>query len=245
VCWFVQLLAAMLGLSRTAHAIYEARTLEEQRTAWDASWIVRLLRMLPGWLLNLVADFAALLFFNRITLWFGAGVPIRQYELIRGDGIHMATYAARTLQGVASNSHIRTSNYFYLNCLSGKFTRENCPSYLTPEGFGKLKAGAIDALHVETGFFVPALRKRHYSRVVLMDHADWLDEAAARELATTLGEQVVAGGRVIWRSAALEPFYSRLIEEAGFEVTCLQRADRDGYMDRVNMYSSFWLGVKK
>ena len=32
-------------------------------------WVVRLLRAAPVWLLSLIADFAALLFFNRITLW--------------------------------------------------------------------------------------------------------------------------------------------------------------------------------
>lgn len=29
---------------------------------------------------------------------------------------------------------------------TGKFARDNCPSYLTPEGFQKLKEGALDAL---------------------------------------------------------------------------------------------------
>ena len=29
------------------------------------------------------------------------------------------SYAARTFEGVALNSHLRTSNYFYFNCLTG------------------------------------------------------------------------------------------------------------------------------
>ena len=51
-----------------------------------------------------------------------------------------------------------------------------------------------------------------------MDHVDWMDEKYARELAATLARQVVSGGRVIWRSAALEPPYGPIIAAAGFQV---------------------------
>jgi betaine lipid synthase len=51
-----------------------------------------------------------------------------------------------------------------------------------------------------------------------MDHVDWLDVKAARELSNALAKHVAPGGRVIWRSAALCPPYARLIREAGFEV---------------------------
>ncbi len=37
--------------------------------AWESAWFVRLLRHSPAWLLNLIADFCALLFFNRFVLW--------------------------------------------------------------------------------------------------------------------------------------------------------------------------------
>jgi betaine lipid synthase len=55
---------------------------------------------------------------------------------------------------------------------------------------------------------------------------------------------VVPGGIVIWRSAASTPPYARLIANAGFDVKCIQRADQ-GYMDRVNMYSSFYVATRK
>ena len=51
-----------------------------------------------------------------------------------------------------------------------------------------------------------------------MDHVDWMDEKYARELAGALARQVTPGGRVIWRSAALEPPYVPIIREAGFTV---------------------------
>lgn len=56
--------------------------------------------------------------------------------------------------------------------------------------------------------------------------------------------QVAPGGRVIWRSAAYVPPYAAFIADAGFEVRCIQRADQ-GFMDRVNMYASFWVAEKK
>jgi hypothetical protein len=50
--------------------VAEAPTLEAQRAAWEALWVVRLLRAVPAWALSIIADFAALLFFNRLTLWW-------------------------------------------------------------------------------------------------------------------------------------------------------------------------------
>lgn len=49
---------------------------------------------------------------------------------------------------------------------------------------------------------------------------------------------------MIWRSAAYVPPYAALIRAAGFDVRCVQRADA-GFMDRVNMYASFWVAIKK
>ena len=55
-------------------------------------------------------------------------------------------------------------------------------------------------------------------QVILMDHMDWMDDAYARELSAMLYQQMTPGGRVIWRSAALEPPYAPIIAAAGFEV---------------------------
>jgi Protein of unknown function (DUF3419) len=55
-------------------------------------------------------------------------------------------------------------------------------------------------------------------QVILMDHVDWMDEAYAKSLAATLAQQVVPGGKIIWRSAALTPPYASIIAAAGFKV---------------------------
>ena len=62
-------------------------------------------------------------------------------------------------------------------------------------------------------------------QVILMDHVDWLDVKAARELAAMLAKHVAPGGRIIWRSAALCPPYTPLISQAGFEVRPVSNAN--------------------
>lgn len=48
---------------------------------------------------------------------------------------------------------------------AGKFARDNCPAYLTPSGFQALKGGALEALTIVNGFFLPTLRARQYTKV--------------------------------------------------------------------------------
>jgi hypothetical protein len=76
---------------------------------------------------------------NTHTHRFGGGVPGKQYDLIKEDGQPVDAYIARTFDGVAEHSHLRTSNYFYYNCLMGHFLKDNCPAYLTEDGFRRLK----------------------------------------------------------------------------------------------------------
>ena len=52
--------------------------------------------------------------------------------------------------------------------LAGRFARDCCPAYLTPSGFAALKQGALDALHIENGFFLPTLNARRYTKVCVL-----------------------------------------------------------------------------
>lgn len=89
----------------------------------------------------------------------------KQYALIKADGIPIENYIARTMDGVAENSHVRKQNYFYYNCLTGKFLRDNCPTYLREAAFQQLKAGGVDRLTVATNFFMDELKARTYTKV--------------------------------------------------------------------------------
>ena len=94
-------------------------------------------------------------------------MPCKQYRLIHKDGLRISSYVARTFDGVARNSHLRKDNYFYYNCLTGRFLPDNCPSYLIKENFTALKSGLIDNLTISTGTFMDALTSRTYTKVPL------------------------------------------------------------------------------
>ena len=60
--------------------------------------------------------------------------------------------------------------------------------------------------------------------------------------------QVVSGGRLIWRSASLNPPYVKVLAAHGFECHCVHRItdkEYNGCIDRVNMYASFWYADRK
>lgn len=249
IVWILSWLLWMLRLGPVAVRIATAPSLEVQRREWDAAWPVRFLRSGPRWLVHFVVTLISWICFNPAVLWFGGGVPRKQMELIHADGSSIAAYIGRTLDGVAHNSHLRTENYFYYSCLMGRFARDNCPSFLRQDNFEILKASNLDQLSIFSGTFMEALSQRTYTKVILMDHVDWLidpdgkDTRYARELASALAKQVAPGGRVIWRSAALEPPYAAIIAAAGFDVLRLQHAE-EGFMDRVNMYASFYVAIR-
>ena len=118
-----------------------------------------------------------------IARTFDGVVRYNKELCVQADKVHIGDYIARTFDGVAQNSHLKKDNYFYYNCLMGKFTRENCPSYLKEENFKMLKEGGTAKLDVVTGTFLDALRSDTFTKVILMDHVDWLDETQASEVA--------------------------------------------------------------
>ncbi|KAJ9529578.1 hypothetical protein QJQ45_013915 [Haematococcus lacustris] len=244
LCWVLQCLAALLGYGKSVQRLANAPSPEEQQRIWDEVLLVRFIKHGPRLLVWIFCKVVSFLLFNRLVLWFGGGVPGKQYELIKRDNIPIENYIARTMDGVAEHSHLRKQNYFYYNCLTGKFLRDNCPSYLKEAGFRQLKAGAIERLTVATGTFMDELKARMYTKVILMDHLDWMQQEQHEEYARALACQVAPGGIVIWRSAANVPPYAEIIRKAGFDVRCISRADQ-GYMDRVNMYSSFYVAKRK
>ncbi len=67
-------------------------------------------------------------------------------------------------------------NYFWRVYMTGHYTPECCPEYLTRQGFAELKAGRVDSFHVQTGSLLGFLEAfpGTISRFVLLDHMDWL-----------------------------------------------------------------------
>jgi betaine lipid synthase len=244
VYWF----QVIFGYRKKFLKFTTAPTLEEQRKIWTSFWFVKIFLHMPHYLFVIMQYIVTLVFLNKAVCWLGLGVPPRQYNLIGADGRGMCEYAGATLHGAAMNTRMSKDNYFYRVCLAGSFTKESCPEYLTASCFKKLKGGLVDNISVHTDYFGSVLALRKYTKVILMDHVDWLNDDLVEELAQSLEKQVVAGGRIIWRSASLNPPYVKVFEKHGFDAHCVHRItdeDQNGCIDLVNMYASFWYADRR
>jgi hypothetical protein len=97
---------------------------------------------------------------------------------------------------VGEHSHLRKSNYFYYNCLTGKFPRDNCPSYLRKDNFAALQSGLIERLTISTRFFLDELRARKFTRVggLVAVHALCVAACASQEHSSRGAHSSSSGG---------------------------------------------------
>eukprot|EP00897_Mesotaenium_endlicherianum_P008660 jgi/Mesen1/7822/ME000417S07135 len=235
----VRVLARLTGQEKWIEKLVNAPTVEDQYALWTNT---------AGRWLKKAGVFARLfgfIFTNRLVLWFCAGISRGQLGLIRKED-NIYNYTVRCLDSTAEMTHLRDSNYFYRVCLTGKFASNCCPKFLEEEAFNKLKVdlAARDCMRISTNFFVAELNKRQYTKVILMDHVDWLGKKDIDVLCNALRNQVKPGGRVIWRSASRSPHYASSVEKAGFKVVKIRSTNEERYMDRVNMYASFYVAIR-
>ncbi|MCO5608184.1 hypothetical protein L7F22_062390 [Adiantum nelumboides] len=233
----VKFLAKLMRQEHWIESLVNAPSLERQKELWFTTVGKCLVQA------SIITRLFAFLVTNRIVLWFCAGVCRGQLKLIQKED-NIYNYTVRCLNSTAEHSYLRDSNYFYRCCLTGKFAPGCCPRFLEKDCFSNLKVElAKKKLLICTNSFVDELRKRKYSKVILMDHVDWLEQHDIDVLCAALHDQVVAGGRVIWRSASRSPGYAKCIETSGFHVERLSTSEQ--YMDRVNMYASFYVAIRK
>ena len=107
LCHVAHYLALGLGLAPAKAAFCNAATLAEQKRVWNSLALVRFLKAGPGFIVNLFVWLMSLVFLNKFVLWYGGGVPAKQFELICADKVHIGSYIARTFDGVAQHSHLR------------------------------------------------------------------------------------------------------------------------------------------
>ena len=239
VSLLVQHLCKLIGVDGYLNRLVHAHNLKDQERVWKR---VNNALTSKTYIVNyIVQKMFGIVFLNKFMIWFGGGVPKKQAELIKKDNCSIGNYFYRCIDGVMKHSHIAKDNYFYYNILTGKYSKDCCPAYLKEESFVLLKNGLIDNLVISTDYFMSELHKRKYDKVILMDHADWQDENATRELSKALYEQMIEGGKIILRSAGLRPHYVNQLEDYGFVVKCISRIDEQPFMDRVNMYASFYV----
>ncbi|CCC06202.1 unnamed protein product [Sordaria macrospora k-hell] len=243
--------------------LLSASTLEEQRSIYHTKIRPCLLnRLVNGLVLS-----------SDAFLWSALGVPKNQVAMIESDyhNHHRSSpvskqatraeailnYTTSTLDPVLSASHLATDNPYYLVCLLGHYTSHCHPDYLSPAAHSLLSApGAFDGLRIHTDEIQEVLARFKPGTLtvaVVMDSMDWFDPEeegrSAREQVRSLNRALKVGGKVLLRSAGVEPWYVRVFVEEGFEarrVGCRSTGGTAGEgmeecIDRVNMYASCWV----
>ncbi|KAJ4305041.1 hypothetical protein N0V90_000571 [Kalmusia sp. IMI 367209] len=249
----------ILGLTSEVQKLCTAQTLNEQREIWN--------RSLKGLVHSKLLTWTILS--NEKWLWKALGVPPAQRAVIETDfkknaaefdtataertssGNAVYEYVLNTFEPVVNTTLLSTSNHYYLLTLLGHYTPSSHPTYLSPKSHIKLsKPSAFNGLRIHTDEIsevIARMRPGTLTIVVVMDSMDWFPPAgnqAAKQI-RALNRALKAKGRVMLRSAGLEPWYLGVFEECGF--SCKRVAVRvpGACIDRVNMYASTWICTKE
>ncbi|KAG0011302.1 hypothetical protein BGZ80_000785 [Entomortierella chlamydospora] len=227
------------GLSKAVEEITTTDDIRVQEQLWEN--VVKP-ATLPAWLVQWLSHPA--------FLWNALGVPINQMNLFLDEG-SAVRYLYDTLDPIMTRSLFKNDQYFYNLVVNRKYTHESCPSYLTEEGFQTLKEqNATDSMLLHTKSIIEVLKSLgdgELTKAVLMDHMDWFDPKDAEEEIKEVSRAIRSGGMVLWRSAGRKPWYNALFEKYNFEVKPVGvRVPGSGVsIDRVNMYASCYIGIKK
>ncbi|OJJ01128.1 hypothetical protein ASPVEDRAFT_52147 [Aspergillus versicolor CBS 583.65] len=253
----VRYIFKFFGMEGQVKKLCEAQTLAEQREIWPRIRSVLMSKPLH-WAVVSTEWFA----------WKAAGVPRNQRNMIVDDyfkrngltkemnnakdlsGKSIWEYVVDTLDPVVQETMISNDNYFYYLCLQGQFSRRCAPTYLTPQAHVKLSSpGAFDGLRIHTDEInevIARITPRSLTIAVVMDSMDWFDPegADASAQARKFNHALKLEGRILLRSASIEPWYIKNFEENGF--TCRRVGARfsGSCIDRVNMYASTWICTK-
>ncbi|KUM60231.1 hypothetical protein ACN42_g6893 [Penicillium freii] len=253
----VRWLFNIFGLQGEVRKLCEAQSIAEQREIWPRIRRVLLSRPL-NWAIVSTEWFA----------WKAAGVPRNQRNMIVDDffrrngltedmkkgkdisGQSIWEYVVNTLDPMVNETLISNDNYFYFLCVQGKFSRRCHPTYLSPQAHVKLSTpGAFDGLRIHTDEINEVINRitpGTLTIAVVMDSMDWFDPAgdSAPSQARTFNKALKKGGRILLRSASIDPWYIKHFEENGFTARRVGARFPGTCIDRVNMYASTWICTK-
>lgn len=186
------------GLHSAVMDLINAKTLEEQQHIYDTRVEKKLWNPVLKWV-----------FARSSTLALLNGVPEAQRQLLEQEGGHatIGEFIHKNLEVVFRNLPL-ADNYFYRVYLTGQYTKDCCPEYLTKEGFTKLKAGAINRVSTHTQTieeFLLSHPEKDITRFVLLDHMDWMvlhPEILAKEWQAIM-DRSPKDAKYLWRSASM------------------------------------------
>jgi betaine lipid synthase len=222
----------ILGLSGELRALCTASTLAEQREIWTRSLKSVLHSKLLTWAI----------LSNEKWLWKALGVPPAQRAMIDADftrnaadfdpstsqrerstsGNAVYEYVMNTFEPVVNTTLLSSSNHYYLLTLLGHYTPSSHPTYLSPKSHVKLsKPSAFNGLRIHTDEIsevIARMRPATLTIVVVMDSMDWFPpegNQAVKQI-RALNRALMVRGRVLLRSAGLEPWYIKVFGQCGF-----------------------------
>lgn len=186
------------GLFPAVLDLLNAKSLEEQRHIYRTRVEKKLWNPVMKWI-----------FGRSTTLALLNGVPEAQRQLLEQEGGHatIGDFIKNNLEAVLLDLPL-SDNYFYRVYLTGQYTKDCCPEYLTKEGFSKLKAGAVNRVSAHTQTieeFLISHPEKDITRFVLLDHMDWMashPEILAKEWQTIM-DRSPKNARYLWRSASM------------------------------------------
>lgn len=154
-------------------------------------------------------------------------------------------------------------NYFWWLYFHGSYTMDRCPEYLKEDSFHKLKAGLTDKISLHTSTILDFLKShdKPISKLVLLDHMDWLSahrkDILAQQWQEIVNHSAAPGEKptqVLWRSGGpkvdfVDPIQVRAGASASRPQTQLgellqydkKLAERLHLRDRVHTYGSFYI----
>jgi betaine lipid synthase len=233
----------LFGLTNEVKRMCSAPTLAEQKEIWEKSIRGVLLSRLLAWAI----------IGNEKWLWKALGVPAAQRAVITNDyasqsdagvqhkesfGRAIWEYVVNTLDPVVANTLLVDDNHYYLLTLQGKYTRRCHADYLQPSAHVKLsQARAFDGLRIHTDEINEVIKRMSPGTLtiaVVMDSMDWFDPEKddADQQIRALNRALTMKGRVMLRSAGLEPWYLKKFEQHGFQAKCMGRRIPGTCIDR-------------
>lgn len=187
-------------LETAVNALFDSRSLDDQRRIYDADVGPRLWRPTVNWTLSRQMTMSLL------------GVPYpqrRQVQAQHENGI--AGFIRDAVEYVFRQLPVST-NYFWSVYVRGHYTPTCCPEYLKPGNFEALKGGLVDRIQPHTCTVTQFLQSTDepISKFVLLDHMDWMSSYYPRALAEeweAIFARATPDARIIFRSAHAQPGY--------------------------------------
>jgi len=250
LAWIMGLYIRLIpGLHAAVMELLEAKSVEEQQRIYYSRVEKKLWNPVIMWF-----------FGSSVSLALLNGVPDSQRELLEKEGGHpsIGLFIKNNLEYAMTQLPIH-DNYFYRAYLTGEYTKDCCPDYLTKEGFAKLKSGAVDRVSTHTltiEEFLISHEQKDITRFILLDHMDWMatnPDPLQKEWNAILS-RAPENARFLWRSASET---AEFVGETEIEYQGKHQKVRDVLqyntalanklhaLDRVHTYAGFFIADLK